>query len=192
MRIMKPLLCGHIFLIICCIFYLIWWCFAFRPGYEGSRISGKAGFLLLITAFFGIVGVALSITGLNQPCSRAAMIPSTIIVIGGISIYLFLMIGSSVLLHRRVTTELILIVGWLMIEFLSYQSAWYLEWLNAGITVFLMILAAAAALLSLFFYLQYYRVSESRGYVYGMVPLITEAVCMAVFVFMCEVKLPGA
>ena len=96
--------------------------------------------------------------------------------------------GKAVLLHRQVTTELLLIIGWLMIEFLSYQSAWSVEWLNAGMTIFLMILAAVAAILSLFFYLQYYRVSENIGYVYGMVPLITEAVCMAVFVFACEVK----
>ena len=182
---MKSIITGHILLIICCIFYLAWWSFAFRPGYAGSRVTGKAGILLLVTALSGLAGLVMSIAGINQPGTRAAMIPTAVIIVGGIVIYLLLMAGSSVLLRRQVTTELLLIIGWLMIEFLSYQSAWCSERINAGTAVFLMILAAAAAIMSLFFYLQYYRVSESRGYIYGMIPLITEAACMAVFISQC-------
>ena len=123
MRIMKPLIAGHVFLIVCCIFYLVWWCYAFRPGFVSSRVSGKAGILLLVTAVSGIAGLTLSIIGMNQPGTRAAMLPTAAIIVGGIVIYLLLMIGSSALLHRQVTTELLLIIGWLMVEFLSYQSA---------------------------------------------------------------------
>ena len=36
----KLLITGHIFLIICGAFYLAWWCYAFYPGYRGSRVTG--------------------------------------------------------------------------------------------------------------------------------------------------------
>ena len=182
---MKPLLIGHVFLIVCCGFYLAWWYLAFRPGYAGSRVSGIAGALLLITAICGFIGIGFSVTGILRDGARSAFIPSAAIVIGGILVYLLLMAGSSLLLHRQVTTELFLILGWLVLELLSFQTSYRLEATGFTGAVILSVLAALAAILSLFLYLEYYRVSDMRGYIYGMVPLITEALCMVVFLIFC-------
>ena len=56
------------------------------------------------------------------------------------------------------TSELFLIIGWSMLE--------------------------VAAVLSLYFYLQYYKVKPMIGYFFGMVPLITEAISMGVFEYL--------
>ena len=184
---MKSLITGHILLIICCVFYLIWWCYAFRPGFTDSRAAGKAGMLLLITAVTGLAGVVFSVMGCNQPGDRAELIPGTAIVIGGIVIYVILMVGSSALLHRQVTTELVLIIGWLVLEFLSYQSAYCHGGIGRSAMAVLMAIAVIASILSLYFYMQYYQVEESRGYVYGMIPLIMDGVCMISFLIMCAV-----
>ena len=79
---MKSIMAGHVLLIICGIFYLLWWCYAFKPGFTDSRVAGKAGVLLLITAITGLAGVVLSVIGCSQPGGRAALIPGTVIVIG--------------------------------------------------------------------------------------------------------------
>ena len=124
---MKLLMTGHILLLFCCGFYLAWWCHAFRPGFAGSRVAGPAGALLLITAVTGLAGVVFSAIGNSRPGSRPALIPSSAVIVGGIVLYVLLMIGSSVFLHRRVTTELLLIIAWLVLEIVSYQTAYYNE-----------------------------------------------------------------
>ena len=182
---MKLILTGHMLLIICCIFYLFWWCYAFKPGFTESRVAGKAGILLLTTAAAGLAGVAVTVIGCNQPGSRPAPIPSIVILIGGIVIYIVIMIGSSVFLHRQVTTELLLIIGWLMLEALSYQSAYCHEVIGRFVMLVMMLVAVTASILSLYFYMQYYQVEERRGYVYGMIPLIMDGVCMIVFLISC-------
>jgi hypothetical protein len=51
------------------------------------------------------------------------------------------------------------------------------------VVVFLVIIAVAAVL-SLYFYLKYYKVKPMTGYFFGMVPLSTEAISMGVFEFL--------
>ena len=184
---MKSILTGHVLLIICCIFYLLWWCYAFKPGFTESRVAGKAGMLLLITAVTGLAGVVFSVLGCNQPGSRTAPIPSIVILIGGIVIYIVLMIGSSAVLHRQVTTELLLIIGWLVLEALSYQGAYCHEVIGRSVMMVLLLTAVTASILSLYFYLQYYQVEERRGYVYGMIPLIMDGICMTAFLVSCRI-----
>ena len=181
---MKSLAIGHVLLIICCLFYLIWWCVAFRPGYQGPRVSGTAGILLMITAAAGLAGVIFSVHGIRQPGSRTALLPSGSILIGGLILYVILLITTSLFLHRQVTTELFLIIGWMVLELLSFQSAYRFRQIERGTVFLLIMIAVIAAVLSLIFYLQYYQVSEMRGYIYGMIPLILFAVCMAVFLIL--------
>lgn len=177
----KPLMLGHVLLIICCVFYLIWWCVAFRPGYQGSRASG----MLLLAVISGLGGVIYSVMGIISKSGRPVRIPVFLIILGAVVIYVLLMVGSSLLLHRQVTTELFLIIGWLMLEIISYQSAYRMEIFGTtGMNIFIAV-AAIVAVLSLYFYMQYYNVSEIRGYIYGMIPLITVALCMTGFIAVC-------
>ena len=59
---MRRILTGQVLLIICCIFYMIWWYRCYRPGEAVNRVGGANGILLLSTAAFGIAGVVLSLT----------------------------------------------------------------------------------------------------------------------------------
>ena len=53
--------------------------------------------------------------------------------------------------------------------------------MNVNQVVVFLVIVAVAAILSLYFYLQYYRVKPMVGYIYGMIPLITEAISMGIF-----------
>ena len=183
---MKWIMTGHILLVFCCLFYLFWWCVAFRPGYTGARVSGLPGILLFITAAAGLSGIVVSVIGINGPSVYKAFVPTGYILIAGIIIYSGLLIATRLILHRQVTTELFLIVGWLVVELISFQAAYRMEGIGVKALLILCILALAAAVVSLIFYLQYYQVSEVRGYIYGMIPLITEALCMAVFLLLVK------
>ena len=178
---MKTLITGHIFLIICCAFYLAWWCYAFDPSFKGSRAGGTAGILFLVTAVSGLFGLGATFLGIMAKGTREWIIPGASIIIGAVILYMLLLFVSSHFLHRQVTTELLLIVMWTAFEIASYQSAYSLELIGAGTMWFLTVLISICAVISLYFYLQFYEVSAARGYVYGMIPLILVGICMLIF-----------
>ena len=111
---MKRILIGQILLIICCIFYLVWWYRGYRPGVVVSRTGGVNGVLLFVTAAFGVAGLICSLTRVQ---TRAAYkISPMLIVVGGITLYFALLLITRFVFQRIVTTELFLIVGWIMLE----------------------------------------------------------------------------
>ncbi|RRF94378.1 MAG: hypothetical protein DUD27_09585 [Lachnospiraceae bacterium] len=59
---------GQILLIICCIFYLIWWSISYRPGVEVNRAGGLNGILLMITEAISMAAVLLVIRGPREAC----------------------------------------------------------------------------------------------------------------------------
>ena len=81
-----------------------------------------------------------------------------------------------------VTSELLLIVVWTMLE------TAVANWLNAGgyltgsrLTAMVIVLIAAFVI-SIILYVAYYRMEEMKAFYAAMVPLITEAVAMIVMV----------
>ena len=174
---------GQALLIICCVFYLIWWGVAFRPSHGDSHTHGIDGILLLATAIVGLSGLAVNMMGIVKTPPEKGFISGLIIIATGIVTYLILLYGTRVFLHRQVTSELFLIVGWSMLEVASINRAFAWETVTIDKAVIFIIITAIAAVLSLFFYLQYYRVKPMTGYLFGMVPLITEAVTMGIFEF---------
>lgn len=119
----KTLIAGQISLILCCIFYLLWWKAGFYPGVTVSRVTGRVGILLYITAAFGILGLILSITGINIIKVEKDIVSGPAVLIGGVIAYIVLLLGSRFLLHRQVTTELFLIVGWSVLMILAVGKA---------------------------------------------------------------------
>ena len=106
------------------------------------------------------------------------------IIVAGIVTYVVLLYGSRIILHRQVTSELFLIIGWSMLEVASINRAIAWERVSIDRGIVFLIIVAVAAVLSLYFYLQYYKVKPMTGYFFGMVPLITEAISMGVFEFL--------
>ncbi len=181
---MKTLIAGQISLILCCIFYLLWWRAGFYPGVTVSRVTGRVGILLYITAALGVLGVILSVTGANHIVAGKDIISGTAVLIGDVLVYIVLLLGSRFLLHRQVTTELFLIVGWSMLMILAAGKVYSADAINDRSFIAMLIIIAVAAALSMIFYLAYYNVSPMRGYIYGMIPLITEAFSMLIFTVM--------
>lgn len=179
---------GQIILVICCIFYLIWWSISYRPGVTVNRESGLNGILLLITAVSGLSGVALSVIGANGlPDVIEPKLNGAWIVAGGIAAYFILMAATYSAFHRPVTTELILITGWAVLE-LTVISA-----LNAaqrmsdtGFWSMIAVIASAFAI-SMVLYVLYYRMEPMKAFYAAMVPLITEGVSMLVSLIMLMV-----
>lgn len=176
---------GQILLIICCIFYLIWWSISYRPGVEVNRLSGLRGILLFITALSGLAGVAFSVYGVNEVTAvRPAKMNGGLIVLFGIAAYIILLFITRLVFKRPVTTELLLISGWVVLELTvinSLNSAGILS--DAKFRILLFVIAAAF-LISMILYVLYYRMEPMRAFYAAMVPLITEGVSMLVLVLM--------
>ncbi|MCR5155615.1 MAG: hypothetical protein K6C96_02895 [Butyrivibrio sp.] len=184
---MEQIILGQGLLIVCCIFYLIWWGVAFHPSHGDSHTSGIDGILLLATAIFGLAGLAVNMLGIVKIPPKEELISGIVIIIAGVVTYVVLLLGSRIILNRQVTSELFLIIGWTMLEVASINRSFAWEMVTANQVVVLLVIVAAAAILSLYFYLQYYRVKPMVGYIYGMIPLIMVAVSMGVFEYLIYV-----
>ena len=177
---MSRIITGQVLLILCCAVYLIWWYRGFRPGVVVSRVGGVNGALLLITAALGLAGAILSLTPVQE--IREAAISQTAIVAGGIVSYVVLLFVTKGIFHRVVTTELFLIVGWTMLELAVVNRLYAAGALDGGGFGAVSVVIAAAFVISIVLYVAYYRMAEMRAFYAAMVPLVTEAVAMAVIV----------
>ena len=65
----KNILIGQWLFVACCIAYLVWWCFAFRPGYSAPAVAKLLPFAL--TALFGIAGLSFIIMGCQNAKAAA-------------------------------------------------------------------------------------------------------------------------
>ena len=111
---MRHIITGQILLIVCCIFYMIWWYRGFKPNVEADRLGGINGILLLITAVLGVAGILFSL--MPTPETAGTKYGQMYIIIGGIAAYIILMMVTKYAFNRIVTSELFLIVGWTILE----------------------------------------------------------------------------
>lgn len=176
---------GQILLVVCCIFYLAWWSISYRPGVSVNRESGLNGILLLITAASGLSGVALSVIGANGlPDVIKPKLNGAWIAAGGIAVYIILVLVTYFAFHRPVTTELILITGWVVLE-LTVISAVNAAGKMTDTGFWIMIAVVAVAfVISMVLYVLYYRMEPMKAFYGAMVPLITEGISMLVLLIM--------
>lgn len=177
---MRRLITGQMLLILCCVFYLIWWYRGFRPGTAVNRVGGANGILLLITTISGMAGIIFSLS--YTPMIFMPKIKLEVIITIGIISYFVLMLVTRIVFQRIVTTELALIVGWTMLEMivltrLDADRVLY----GRGYMVMCFVIAAAFAI-SMILYVAYYRMEEMKAFYAAMIPLITEAASMAALV----------
>ena len=174
---------GQILLIVCFVIYLIWWYRGFRPGASVNRVWGINGILLALTAAFGIGGVAITLLGDNTQSSELIISPMTIL-IAGIVTYIGLLLFTRFVFGRVVTSELLLIVAWTMLE------VWVIDVMNGignlSTTRFAVMFAALAVafIVSIVLYIAYYRMEEMKAFYAAMVPLIAAEACMICLVGM--------
>lgn len=172
------LIYGNWLMVICACFYLAWWIVTFRPPEPRGTPLGR---VFLILAFLtGLSGLVWCIRVLNAPVEDVihSGIPGLWIVIGGVAAYFALLAGTGILLHRQVTSELLIITGWAVVE-LCLVNYWYqhgnlqIEW-GIGLTVIIF----SAAVVSLICYLLYYKLPYEKGYIDGCIPLALVATVM--------------
>lgn len=175
---MSRVITGQILLILCCAVYLIWWYRGFRPGVIVSRVGGLNGVLLLITAALGLSGVFFSLTPMKA--IREPVASQSGIVIGGVAAYFILLLITKIVFHRVVTTELILIVGWTMLELTVADRLYAAGALSGSSLLTVCAVLAAAFLISIVLYVAYYQMEEMKAFYAAMVPLVTEAAAMMV------------
>ena len=139
-----------------------------------NRIGGANGILLLGTAVLGVVGVVLSLT--KVPLITTPKIGEIWILVVGIAAYVLLLLMTRFVFHRIVTTELILIVGWTMLEIAvicNLNAAGGLS--ESGFTIMCTVIAVAF-IISIILYVAYYRMEEMKAFYTAMVPHVTEVV----------------
>lgn len=175
---MTKVITGQVLLVICCIFYLLWWYRGFRPGANVNRIGGINGTLLLVTAAFGIAGLVLSLMPVPEDLPRK--ISSGYIVGGGVIAYLGLLLLTKYVFGRIVTSELFLIVGWTMLEIVVITKLNAAGTLSDSRFYFMCCVIGLAFTISMVLYVAYYRMEEMKAFYAAMVPLVTEAVAMII------------
>ena len=175
----RMILAGQVLLVLCCVFYLWWWSMAFRPGVSVPRVTGRAGVLLAVTAAYGLGGLVLNMLGLNTIPHGAPRFGGGWLLAGGIAVYAALLLITGVGLHRPVTSELFLITGWAVLELSVCSTLQAAGCFSLPCLYGLTAAIAAAFAASMVCYVLYYRLPAQAGFYSGMVPLATEAVCMA-------------
>ncbi len=169
------ILSGNIMLVVCCVFYLAWWIVAFHPSHA---VKGpKSGWLLIPAAVFGIWAVVRIVQGCVTSDAEPLIARSAVLG-GGIVVYVILLLITAMLLNRQVTTELLLIVGWTVVMFLEVSILYGMGLFRMGMTVAVLAVTVAAAVVSLVCYLLYYNLGAWSGYWDGMVPLVLVALMM--------------
>ena len=179
---MRKVLTGQILLILCCVFYLIWWYRGYRPGVTVERVRGINGFLLAVTAALGIAGLSLSL--MHVPMTAAPKISPTVIAAIGLLSYFALLLVTRYVFHRIVTTELLLIVVWTMLEMTVISRLNAGGMLSDGCFSAMCAVIVGAFLISIVLYVCYYRMEAIRAFYAAMIPLITEAASMGILMGM--------
>lgn len=183
---LRQLMWGHALLLACAVLYVIWWCVFFNPNVQvkGGLLRNFGVACILVAAVAGIAGVVLDCLGISGLSAFPVHggIRVWPLAIGGVVVYIALAAATSQLLHRPITTELLLIVMWVTLELCTLIVLHDSGALGLPVAVVL-----AAILLILFIadmacYLAYYHLPPMPAFIDGTVPLIAVAAFSAVVV----------
>ena len=169
---------GNLLLLICSVLYLIWWVVSFRPNSSG----GPAGVFCITAAFLtGIAAVLLMSAGIYSLSEDSKGLPVRFILIGGFILYLLLLLVTDRVFHRTVTSELIIMQIWAVLELSAVTVLYGTGRFGSGCAAILAAIVGIAAVAGLICYVLYYRLDGMASYRDGMVPLITDAFAMVIF-----------
>ena len=174
---LREILYGNLLMVVCSMLYLIWWGITFRPG-AGGTVFGTV--CIGLAFVLGMAGVVFAVKGLNgnQMPLQIRVIPGWGIAAGGIITYVILLAITGRLLHRQVTSELLIITAWAVMELSLVNFLYGVGRFTMQVTLGSVILILAAATISMVCYLLYYSLAPYPGFVDGMIPLIVVAVVM--------------
>ena len=175
----KNIISAHILLAICIALYLIWWCITFKPGGNSTLFGNICITFAFIT---GIAGILWNILGFRSCKSPNLIIPNWQIALGGLILYIVLLLALTFIAHRQLTTELFLIIGWAVLELVTVNVSMCKDALSNTFGIVLVAMIVVVVVVSLICYMKYYSVDAMRGWIYGMVPLILSGSVMLVII----------
>jgi hypothetical protein len=165
---MQRLFLGHILLFVCSCFYLAWWSVAFRPQVVSGRVY--AGVLLGITAICGAAAIVMLFAGVLFPSVSKLWVPTPVILLAGLVAYIAMLLVSAKVFARPVTSELLFIVLWLVLE-LSVLDILQAAGLSAALTGLGLAVIIGIFIINMACYMLYYHLSPQLAYISGMIPL---------------------
>jgi hypothetical protein len=166
---LRQMLAGSAGIVLCVVFYLIWWCIAFKPGGSSTAFSTTCIVLAFVT---GIIGLTVLIRGLCACPTTDTTIPGWKISVIGLVVYIAMVGLTYLLMKRRVTTELFLIIGFAVLELCVINALHGIDVFGPTLSVVLIVVLGIVVIGSLVCYLAYYNLGAVASYRIGMVPLI--------------------
>jgi hypothetical protein len=176
---------GNLLLLFCSLFYLIWWVVTFRPHASGGPVGTFCITAAFITGIAAIVLLSLGISSLSQDSTG---LPLKYVLIGAAVLFVVLLFVTTLVFHRQVTSELLIIHIWVALEFSAIVVLNGTGVFGSGRAVTMAVLVGIATIVGVVCYVLYYRLEGMSSYRVGMVPLATDAFVVAVFAGMLAVK----
>jgi len=92
---------GNLLLLICSLFYLVWWVVCFGPNAPGKAAGGSAGMIYLTGAFIsGIAAIVLLSIGISTLSKDAKSVPVWLILLGGTVLFVVMFLVTTAVYHR--------------------------------------------------------------------------------------------
>lgn len=170
---------GNLLLMFCSLFYLLWWVVSYCPN--STRMSMNSGLYLTVAFITGIASVVLMVYGINSLSSHSDGLSVKVILISIGILFLILLPVTTIIFHRILTEELILIHIWAALELSAVVVLHGTGRFGSVRTMTLASLIGIATIVGLICYILYYRLDELASYRIGMIPLITDSLVMLVF-----------
>lgn len=169
---------GNLLLLFCFVFYLVWWRVTFRPGASG----GSIGTVCILAAFLtGAAAIILMCGGITSLSQLSKGLPIKYILLGAAVLFFVMLLITSIIFHRIVTSELMIIHLWVALELSVISVLYGTGSFGLSRAVILAALVLIAFTVSMICYVLYYHLTGMAGYYDGMIPLISAAFVTAVF-----------
>ena len=158
---------GNIKLVLCFAFYLAWWVIGFNPWHPIRGI--KSGWLLIPAAVLGVLALVDVCQGISL---TEGPIPGMALIAGGIASYVVLLGVTGGLLHRPITTELLIIVLWATIMLLEINTLVGMGVISVTVGWALAALCLVGTAGSLVCYQLFYGLDARAAFIDGTIPLL--------------------
>lgn len=172
------LVSGHGLLAVCSALYLVWWIIFFQP--RTSKVSGGLYYFgagcLVVAALTGIAGAVLVGMGISEVGKAGISPPGWWFVIGAVVVYIALVLLTTRVFHRPVTTELVLFVAWSALELATVATLASVSALPATSSTLLAVLVIVLFAGMLICYLLYFRLAPLPSFIDGAIPLVSVGV----------------
>jgi hypothetical protein len=170
---------GNMLMLVTSVFYMTWWTVSFRPNNNGKTTG--AGFFLAVAIFTGVTGIVIMSLGIYSLSAAGNGFPVMYILLGAVACFVILLAITKIAFRRAVTSELLLITIWAALECSAIAALQGGGRFGSAQVLTCMILVALATGIGIGCYILHYRLNEPARFWNGLIPIITDAVVMIVF-----------